>query len=267
MSVLTAFASPFRVPNDLVRCNSMRQKVRTPACSLTRTLVVGANRGVGLCLARTLKDDPNFAVIMSHRRKQGEDLPDEFKQTEFVAFDVRDREAVLRSIDQVRPDIVISCFGGTVFEAELPDYVGNMNLIDASVSANVKRFVLLSCLGAGDSEGTVPLQVMETMRRILEQKSLAEYYLMDSQLSWTIVRPGPLSDDPPNQDGVLTEQMQYYGTISRSELASLLVRVATSRLVSRKVLSAFERNRMLITKPYVRPLEFWEQPEVAEFAC
>lgn len=46
----------------------------------------------------------------------------------------------------------------------------------------MKRFVLVSALGAGDSEGAVPSQVMESLRPMLMDKSRTELYLRESGL-------------------------------------------------------------------------------------
>lgn len=268
LSPRLTFASPARYLFTAPQTPSkLCSRTNIQCCTLGRTLVVGASRGVGLHVTKALSEDSSATAIVALRSMESRKLLEEIRDYNVVTFDARDRETVLAKIDSIRPDTVISCFGGTMIEPDLPDYSGNLNLIDASVQTGVKRFVLLSALGAGDSENSVPFQVVDAMRRVLKAKSLAELYLKESSLEWTIVRPGPLSDDPPSGHGILTEDSKYYGTISRAEVANLLLQAAVSKLTFRKILSALDRNRLLITRPYVRPFEFWEQPQLEEFCC
>lgn len=47
-------------------------------------------------------------------------------------------------------------------------------------SVGVRRFVLVSAMGAGDSENAVPFQAMDYMRPFFLDKSRAELYLRES---------------------------------------------------------------------------------------
>jgi nucleoside-diphosphate-sugar epimerase len=233
---------------------------------LGRALVIGANRGLGLALARALASDAGTAATIATIRPQSN--ADELSQVtdaQIMELDVRDRDQVFSVLADAKADVVFSCFGGSATDDNRPDYPGNQNLIDAAEKLNVKRFVLLSALGASDSESSVPFQVMITMRPLLLDKSRAELYLKESKLDWTIVRPVPLSDEPKTGTGMLTSGLKCYGTISRDDLAELLIRAADSVSANRATLTAIDRTRVLLTSPYVRPLEFWEPLPVEEF--
>lgn len=156
--------------------------------------------------------------------------------------------------------------GGDVETGFLPDAEATRNLVDAALTLpNLTRFVLLSALGAGDSEDAVPFQVMDTMRPLLLEKSHAEAYLRASKLPWTIARPGPLVDAPRTGSAVVTEGTQCYGTVSREDVADLLVRAADSEKAEGKTLHVVDTKSVLVTSPYVRPLEFWEPLPFEEF--
>jgi NADH dehydrogenase len=68
------------------------------------------------------------------------------------------------------------------------DYKGTVNLVDAAKASGVKRFVYLSAVGA-DPDGP---------KHWFRFKGLAEEYVRESRLEWTIVRPtwvfGPQDD-------------------------------------------------------------------------
>jgi nucleoside-diphosphate-sugar epimerase len=240
----------------------------TPTAALGRTLVLGGNRGLGLELARALSSSAAADGAVCATVRPGADTASiaGVSGVKVVELNIRDRDAVVLAMKEFKPNVVFSCIGGNPGDEDRPDYPGNQNIIDAAEEVGANRFVLLSALGAGDSEGSVPFQVMDTMRPLLLDKSRAEVYLRESSLDWTIVRPCPFTDDEPTQTGMLTQGIKCYGTISRRDLAELLVRSADSVAAAGKTLTAIDRTRVLLTSPYVRPLEFWEPLPVDEFA-
>ncbi|KAK1869680.1 hypothetical protein I4F81_012150 [Pyropia yezoensis] len=183
-----------------------------------------------------------------------------------TVVDVREREEVAALLAATRPTVVISCVGGTTLDERRPDYIGNQNIIDAAVDTGVQRFVLVSAMGAGNSEDAVPFQAMDYMRSFFLDKSRAEMYLKESGLPHTIVRPGPLEDGPATGTAVVTESPTGYGGIVRADLADLLVGAAASPLATGKTFTAVDRTKVLLTSPYVRPLEFWEELPFTPFS-
>jgi uncharacterized protein YbjT (DUF2867 family) len=71
------------------------------------------------------------------------------------------------------------------------DLGGAVKLIDACKKAGVRRYVIVSSVGADD-----PGRGSEQMRPYLEAKHDADQALEESGLDHTIVRPGMLTDDP-----------------------------------------------------------------------
>ena len=71
------------------------------------------------------------------------------------------------------------------------DYGGAVKLIEAAEELGVRRYVIVSSIGAGD-----PDVGPEPMRPYLRAKADADAALRDSTLDWTIVRPGSLTDVP-----------------------------------------------------------------------
>ena len=58
-----------------------------------------------------------------------------------------------------------------------PDWEGNRNLIDAAAAAGVRRFVLVSALGAGESLECIPHASQDVLQPWLAQKLKAEEHL------------------------------------------------------------------------------------------
>jgi nucleoside-diphosphate-sugar epimerase len=66
-----------------------------------------------------------------------------------------------------------------------------VKLIEAASAAGVRRYVMVSSIGADDPAGG-----SEAMRPYLQAKADADEALASSGLDFTIVRPGPLTNDP-----------------------------------------------------------------------
>ena len=66
-----------------------------------------------------------------------------------------------------------------------------VKLLDAARRTGARRYLMVSSMGADD-----PAAGGEAMRPYLEAKAEADAALAASDLDWTIVRPGRLTDDP-----------------------------------------------------------------------
>ncbi|KAI0565796.1 NAD-dependent epimerase/dehydratase [Gracilaria domingensis] len=259
------FVSPFvasRCSSRSLRTGGRIQicaKVSSPTANI---LVVAANRGLGAHLSAALGDTENLHT--THRPCSATSSEQEQASTTH-ALDALDASAAEALFSSLKPRTVVSCIGGKAGAAELPDYEGNKNLIKAARQAKVRRFVLISALGAGNSEGSVPFQVMDTLRPILLEKSRAEAYLKQVEgMEWTIIRPAPIVDGKGGNP-VATEDVSCYGTITRPDLASVVKKIIVSDKAKNKTLHVVDRTGLLIVSPYVRPLEFWEPLPFTEF--
>jgi nucleoside-diphosphate-sugar epimerase len=54
---------------------------------------------------------------------------------------------------------------------------GNINLIDAAVAKGVKKFVLVTSIGTGNSKLAPPSQVYDVLKPVLLEKEKAEEHL------------------------------------------------------------------------------------------
>lgn len=101
---------------------------------------------------------------------------------EYVAGDVRDRDAVARAMTDVRA--VVSAMHGFGVDPSVDpasvDGDGNRNLVAAAERAGAREIVLLSVRDAGADH---PLE-------LFRMKAAAEDLVRQSSLAWTILRPG-----------------------------------------------------------------------------
>jgi uncharacterized protein YbjT (DUF2867 family) len=108
------------------------------------------------------------------------------------------------------------------------DRDGAVKLIEAAQSAGVPRYVIVSSVGAGSPPGGD-----DVFSVYLRAKAEADQALMESDLDWTVVRPGLLTDDPGTGRARVQEE-PVRAEVSRDDVAAVLAAVVDeSRAVSR----------------------------------
>jgi uncharacterized protein YbjT (DUF2867 family) len=100
------------------------------------------------------------------------------------------------------------------------DLGGALKLIDACRRTGVRRYVMVSSIGADN-----PAAGPEQMRPYLEAKAEADARLVESGLDWTIVRPGSLTDAPGTGRVLVTTDMSVRGDVPREDVARVLAAV------------------------------------------
>jgi len=104
--------------------------------------------------------------------------------------------------------------GSGAARKETVDYGGAVKLIEACRLAGVARYVMVSAIGAApDAPGDAVYAVYQ------RAKGRADAELAASGLAYTIVRPGPLSDEPATGRVALAERRV---PISRADVAAVL---------------------------------------------
>ena len=203
--------------------------------------LAGASRGVGREITKYLT--AQGLKVKALLRKQAADL--EALGIEVVFGDALNVGDVERAILTDEPiDTVISTIGGLPDNSERPDYLGNKNLIDAAVKAGVKKFILVTSIGTGNSVDALSPQALAALREVLIEKGKAEQHLIASGLTYTIIRPGGLKSEPATGNAVLTEDPRIVGSIHRADVAQLVVRALNSDRANNKVLSAIDKNQL-----------------------
>lgn len=105
-------------------------------------------------------------------------------------------------------------------------------LIEQMGKAGIKRLLTVTGFGAGDSADKLSTPERLTQKAFLgrayEDKDVQEQLIRDSDLDWTIARPGILSHNRKSgQYKVLTEKSEWRnGLISRADVADFLVTAA-----------------------------------------
>ena len=204
--------------------------------------LAGASRGVGREIAKCLTAQGHHVTAL---------LRSEASRTELEAMGVSviigdamapdDLRSAMQS--EKRIDVVISTIGGLPQDGIKPDYPGNKNLIDAAVAKGVTKFILVTSIGTGNSVSALSPQTLAVLQPVLIEKDKAEQHLINSGLTYTIVRPGGLKSEPATGNGVLTEDIRIIGSIHRADVADLVCRTINTR-ADNKILSAVDKNML-----------------------
>ena len=100
------------------------------------------------------------------------------------------------------------------------DLGGAVKLVDAAQAVGVRRYVMISSIGADR-----PDAASGGMRPYLAAKAEADRYLTASGLEYTIVRPGSLTEDPGTGRVRVSTELGARGRIPRDDVAAVVAEV------------------------------------------
>lgn len=128
-------------------------------------------------------------------------------------------------------DAVVCSLGNTANNPDMLVSKGTRQIIDAMQRYNVRRLIVVSSLGVGDSKHQVSFffkVLMRTvLRKVIKDKEAQEAAVRATQLDWTIVRPGGLSDDPPTGLYRVGTENLTAGRIARADVADFILKELT----------------------------------------
>ncbi|RRQ49004.1 SDR family oxidoreductase [Maribacter algicola] len=175
-------------------------------------LVAGANGTTGKKVVHLLKASQYFNPVAMVRKKE-----------QLAQFEKDGIDTVLGDLEEdithtvANIDKVIFAAGSGGEKVVAVDQEGAKRLIDASKNANVKRFVMLSSMGADNPE------VAEDLKEYLQAKHNADEYLKSTDLHYMIVRPGSLTNETGTGKISLKRHFGKHGSITRDDVAQTLV--------------------------------------------
>lgn len=143
---------------------------------------------------------------------------------------------------------------------EFVDGRGVINLVDAASEAGVEHFVFESSLGVGDAKAGLPLPARLLIGPILRAKDDSETHLRGSGLTYTILRPGMLTDGAPSGEIVVGEGGDSVsGRIVRADVARLMVASPFTPEAENRTFEIASRDGLRGTPQNIRQLT-WVEP-------
>lgn len=155
---------------------------------MSKTLIIGASGQIGQLVTKTLAEtgEPVRALV----RNKGK--LDHLNGDELEIMEADLEGDFSQAFDDIDNVIFVAGSGGSTGADKtlLIDLWAAKKAVDYAKEANVKKFILVSSIGADDPEA-----VESDIKPYLVAKHMADQYLMASGVPFTIVRPGPLTND------------------------------------------------------------------------
>ena len=186
-------------------------------------LVAGGHGQVALRLLKLLADQGHTARGLIRKPEQAADLQaagaipviGDLENDESLAGYVKGADAVVFAAG-AGP-------GSGPERKRTVDLGGAIKLADAAIETGVRRYVMVSSIGAQDPASAGP-----SMRAYLQAKAEADAYVVASGLDYTIVRPGGLRDDPGTGLVRVTRELGQRGPVPRDYVAAVLAACLTT---------------------------------------
>ncbi|UFS57907.1 NAD(P)H-binding protein [Subtercola endophyticus] len=202
-----------------------------------RIAIAGGHGAIALHIERQLSAASHEAIAIIRNPEHASDvlaaggIP--------VIIDLEKVDARTLATDLTGVDAVVFAAGagpGSSAERKLTvDRDGALLLADAADLAGIRRYVLISAMGA---DGFDP-DSDDVFQIYLRAKAEADAGVRERDLEWTIIRPGGLTNEPGTGEVELAESTGR-GTITREDVASLVVASLLDGIAIRAQFEAIE---------------------------
>src|SRR5680860_167158 len=184
-----------------------------------KVLIAGAAGITARRLVKQLVKNGHDVRGLVRKQQQFADLEKDGAEPVLVDLEADDANAVAEALSGC--DAIVFAAGagpGSGAERkETMDYGGAVTLIEAAKMSGVRRYVMLSAMHVDDLENA-----SETMRPYLSAKRRADERLRASDLDYTIVRPGSLTDEPGTGKVRTATRLDVSGEIPREDVAATI---------------------------------------------
>ena len=190
---------------------------------MARVAVVGGHGKVARLLHPLLVRAGHTPVALVRDKAYGPELEALGAEVRLLDIEHETSEEFARCFAGCRA-VVFAAGGGTdrsVERKRTVDLEGSLKSIEACMPAGITRFVQISAMAVDDpiGEDSAP-----EWRAYIEAKRAADEALRASQLNWTILRPGWLTDYP-GTGRVLIDRDVPEGDIPRADVAAVIAAV------------------------------------------
>jgi uncharacterized protein YbjT (DUF2867 family) len=195
-------------------------------------LVAGAHGKTARRLVRILAEDGHEVRGLVRKEEQMPDVEADGAEPVLVDLEEEGVEGGVGEAVEGCDAVIFAAGAGPGSGAarkETMDYGGAVKLLEAAEEHDVRRYVMLSSIGAGDPEGGP-----EAMRPYLRAKARADERLQESGLDYTIIRPGSLTDNEETGRIEAAEHFGKRGEISRDDVARTFAEVLALENTYRK---------------------------------
>ena len=190
---------------------------------MTRVVVVGGHGQIARLLHPMLLGAGHQPVGLVRRAEQAAALEAsgvEARRLDIESATADDFAAALEGCDAV----VFAAGGGpdgNIERKRTVDLEGSLKSIEGARAAGIRRFVQISAIAVDEP---LPDDTQPVWRAYVEAKRDADAALRASDLDWTILRPGRLTDEPGTGRVALGEDLER-GEVPRADVAEVVAAV------------------------------------------
>jgi len=185
-----------------------------------KVLIVGANGGIGRILSKKLEEEVGKSPIAMIRKEDQKSFFNDIG-VETLMGDLDDSIDNLAEVfDGVDAVVFTAGSGGkTGYDKTLEiDLDAAVKCIEAAKIKGIKRFIIVSVINVDNRK----MWNSSSMKPYLIAKYYADHYLKNSELDYTIIRPGSLTDDSGKGTITIEPESASITEISREDVASAI---------------------------------------------
>jgi len=178
---------------------------------------------------------------------------DSSDQPEFLEKNVERVEGDLISVESLEKavegaDYLISVIGSrkpfSKKENDKIDNMGNQNLTRAAKAKGLKRVVIISSNGVGNSRWAISLMHKLSMTVILRAKERSEAFIQSFGMEYTLLRPGGYNEKELSGEIVFGEGGGLSGLIGRGEIAKVCADAITNPAMKNRTLEVMDKAKL-----------------------
>lgn len=205
---------------------------------MENVLIAGANGGTGRELIDILHVKDNFRPVAMVRKEEQIEHFEKLGIKTVLADLEDDLDKALEDIDRV---IFVAGSGSSTGKEKTlsVDRDGAEELIDAAKKKGVKKFVMLSAMGADDPDENSEMYIY------MRSKHEADEHLKFSGLDYTIIRAGALTDKPASGNIKVAKKLEEQGEIPRHDVAQVLTYCLEDEMLKNKIVEVIEGDKAI----------------------
>lgn len=190
---------------------------------MTRIAIVGGHGQIARHLLRDLRRSEHDAVALVRREEYRSELEGLGAEVRLLDIESQDAAAFAAAFEGCGAVVFAAGGGpdGNVERKRTVDLEGSLKSIEGARQAGIARFVQVSAIGVDDP---VADDTQEVWRAYVEAKRDADTALRASDLDWTILRPGRLTDEPATGRVALGPSLER-GSVTRADVAAVVAAV------------------------------------------
>jgi uncharacterized protein YbjT (DUF2867 family) len=190
---------------------------------MSRIAIVGGHGQIARHLLVELRRSEHSPVALVRKEEYRDELESRGAEVRLLDIEQEDADAFAAAFEGCNAVVFAAGGGpdGNIERKRTVDLEGSLKSIEGARTAGIQRFVQISAIGVDDP---LPDDTGDVWRAYVEAKRDADIALRDSDLAWTIIRPGRLTDEPATGLVALGPDVRR-GDIPRADVAAVVAAI------------------------------------------